>query len=251
MSIDFDTAWEASTDEHTFSNSSEFEMWAAAWCAACQREAPLRANLPNAQPCALVSVAWMGRKPVEWLRQPDAEVYREDGVHVANEFHCIEFRAPGGSGQPRPRPEPSNMDGLFSRPARQTRMLVQPAMVGRTRGLSFGRLLGGDAVNEKTARALVYARSGGTCERCGAAPAAEWDHRKNRSQGGLWLPSNGLHLCRNCHAWKTSNPLRATRHGWAVKSWQNPVEVPVRLAAHGLVLLDDLGGFTVALGGAA
>lgn len=78
---------------------------------------------------------------------------------------------------------------------------------------------------------------------------------QNRSQGGTWAPSNGLHLCGSgttgCHGWITDHPLLAVQHGLAVRSWQTPADVPVRLAAHGLVLLDDKGGFAPALGGAA
>lgn len=31
-----------------------------------------------------------------------------------------------GGGEPRPRPEPRDMDGLFPRPERRTRLLKQP-----------------------------------------------------------------------------------------------------------------------------
>jgi hypothetical protein len=128
MTIDFNEAWERSTEEHTFSNSTMWEIWSGNWCARCLREAPLRSGLKGNEGCALVAVAMLGRKPSEWLRQPDEEIYRNDGCDVANIFHCIEFRAPGGGGggEPRPKPDPKGMDELFERPERQTRMYVQP-----------------------------------------------------------------------------------------------------------------------------
>jgi hypothetical protein len=127
VSIDFDDAGKRSTEEHTFSNSTMFEIWSSHWCARCRREAPLRAGLPNAQGCALVGVAELGRKPAEWLRQQDEDLTRDGGYDVANLFHCIEFRPPGGgAGEPRPKPEPPNIAGLFDRPERRARMFVQP-----------------------------------------------------------------------------------------------------------------------------
>jgi hypothetical protein len=103
-------------------------------------------------------------------------------------------------------------------------------------------------VNERTARALVYARSEGACERCGHFPGMSWHHRKNKGQGGLWAPSNGLHLCgdgaRMCHGWITGHPKASRDLGWAVSAYADPLVTPVLLAAHGWVLLDDAGGIT-------
>lgn len=53
-------------------------------------------------------------------------------------------------------------------------------------------------MNEATCRPIVRARSGGSCELCGH-PAVQQHHRRNRSQGGEWAPSNILHLCVRCH----------------------------------------------------
>ncbi|MCA1191697.1 HNH endonuclease [Saccharopolyspora sp. 6V] len=102
-------------------------------------------------------------------------------------------------------------------------------------------------MSERSARALVYARSGGACERCGHNHAAEWHHRKNRSQGGKWTAANGLHVCSTCHHWITEHPAKAALRGYVVRSWQSPLEVPVRLAWHGVVLLDDCGHWTPSL----
>ena len=104
-------------------------------------------------------------------------------------------------------------------------------------------------MSEHRARQLVYARSAGVCERCGQSRATEWHHRRNRSQGGRWTAANGLHLCGGCHRWITEHPDEAAEagRGWVVWAWQNPVEVPVRHAVYGLVVLDDCGGMTLTL----
>lgn len=96
---------------------------------------------------------------------------------------------------------------------------------------------------ETEARRLVRQRSGGVCERCGAARATDWHHRKNRSQGGGWSAANGLHLCRSCHLMITDTRTAFYNHGWLVKSWDDETTIPVH-TVHGFVLLDDEGGFT-------
>lgn len=99
--------------------------------------------------------------------------------------------------------------------------------------------------DERRARRLVYARSGGQCEMAGLrclGEAAEWHHRKNRSQGGEWLPSNGLHLCVVCHQWVTDHPAGARLMGWSVPSHRDSGLIAVR-RRHDWVLLDDEGGF--------
>jgi len=101
-------------------------------------------------------------------------------------------------------------------------------------------------VNEREARKLVYARSGGVCEACGSERATEWHHRKNRSQGGLWTPSNGLHLGVACHRRITVNPRDAADEGYTVWSWQDHREVPVSRGGV-MVLLDDIGGLVPVL----
>lgn len=96
-------------------------------------------------------------------------------------------------------------------------------------------------MNERECRQITYARSSGACEKCGLQRATEWHHRKARSQGGLWLPSNGLHLDHQCHMEITDTRAVFYDNGWLVKSWQNPAEVPVLHHQWGLVLLTDDG----------
>jgi hypothetical protein len=100
---------------------------------------------------------------------------------------------------------------------------------------------------EAPARKAVYGRSNGDCEIripvvC-TGRGEEWHHRKNRSQGGPWSASNGLHACRGCHATVTHPRAEYLSAGWCVQQWQVPAEVPVKLH-HGWVLLNDQGDYT-------
>ena len=95
---------------------------------------------------------------------------------------------------------------------------------------------------EKNGRDVVRDRSSGVCEGCGCSRAAEWQHRKNRSQGGGWNPANGLHLCTPCHAWIHANPTAAVERGWTVPEHLDPADVPVEHWQWGRVHLDDHGG---------
>lgn len=103
-----------------------------------------------------------------------------------------------------------------------------------------------DKGSQSLGRTLVYARSGGACEAallgwCGIR-AAEWHHRKARSLGGRWDASNGMHLCRYCHAWITENPAGAAERGWYLTARQESSAVPVKRFGQ-WALLDDEGGF--------
>lgn len=111
-----------------------------------------------------------------------------------------------------------------------------------------GRIPGGEAPSQRTGRDKVEDRAAGVCELCGRRVAAEWHHRKNRSQGGQWAASNGLHLDSACHRWVTEHPKEARAGGWSVRSRQDPRKVPV-LRRGQWVLLDDDGGFELVGGG--
>jgi len=85
------------------------------------------------------------------------------------------------------------------------------------------------------ARLAVEARSGGICEGCGQARAAEIHHRKFRSRVGSNDVENLLHLCgwgntSGCHGEAHGGPPtpgRCAALGWAVAKWEDPLEVPV------------------------
>ena len=81
------------------------------------------------------------------------------------------------------------------------------------------------AADERNARRAVKDRDSGLCVRCGAV-ATDWDHRKNRSQGGRWCASNGQALCRGCHIWRTQNPSAAVLEGFACPGWADPAFWP-------------------------
>lgn len=100
-------------------------------------------------------------------------------------------------------------------------------------------------------RDLVWERARGCCERCGrglerGAGGYSLHHRRLRSAGGSHLPTNLVLLCGSgttgCHGRMHANPGWAQKHGWIVPRWEDPAEVPLRLAWHGLCGLLEDGG---------
>ncbi len=100
-----------------------------------------------------------------------------------------------------------------------------------------------------SAKALVLARSGGSCEaliRGCRHTGTDLHHRVNRGMGCAERSggaSAALLLCTSCHRWITEHPADAYVHGWSVRRNQlaAPSEVPVRWRGR-WVLLDDSGG---------
>jgi hypothetical protein len=99
---------------------------------------------------------------------------------------------------------------------------------------------------EKRGKRLVKKRSGGLCEVCGERRAAEWQHRKRRTQGGTWCPSNGLHCCVSCHSWITGNGLAARPGGWNLWRRDVPADEPVLRRGSWVRLTPD-GGLVAVL----
>jgi hypothetical protein len=130
--LDYDDAWERSREGPAFSNGTEGYGWQAAWCDRCLRDAPFRNGICDSG-CPLLMIAIQGRIPAEWFEQPRDE---NGAYSIADQYHCVEFRAPGGGGgrEPRPRPDPPGMEELFPRPSPERRMLTAaPLFVnGRT-----------------------------------------------------------------------------------------------------------------------
>lgn len=118
-------------------------------------------------------------------------------------------------------------------------------------------------MNQTNARLFVQIRSAGDRylpRRCEirlpdicTGRATDWHHRKNRSQGGLWTPSNGLDLCHACHMHITDTREEYFRMGWLVSREDEPAEVPAVIYSmqyeYGervALLLDDEGCVTLA-----
>lgn len=55
----------------------------------------------------------------------------------------------------------------------------------------------------------------------------EWHHRKLRSQGGGHEVVNGLGVCAGCHRAIHADPSRAYEHGWLVRGYHEPADMPV------------------------
>lgn len=85
------------------------------------------------------------------------------------------------------------------------------------------------------------------CECCGVWCYPEYHHRRFRSRGGDWRPSNIVALSPSCHQRVTTcHDGTAREVGLSVSQWAQPEEVPVTLwYEHRAVLLDNLGSYTV------
>lgn len=83
------------------------------------------------------------------------------------------------------------------------------------------------------------------CESCGRwSDRLERHHRQFRSRGGVWVPSNVVLICRDCHEDATDEAPWVQGSGLNVHSFEEPTEVPVRLwYADGWALLDDDGNW--------
>ena len=89
--------------------------------------------------------------------------------------------------------------------------------------------------DEGVCRAIVDARSGAFCERCGEPGRLDKAHRIARSQGGRWDPVNILDMCRDCHQRNHQNPSDAYKYGWHLRSTQDPRTTPALLWVRGAV----------------
>lgn len=128
MTNDYDDIARRARPEPAFSNGTEGYGWMANWCDRCLRDAPFRNGLKGATGCMIIAVAMCEQTtPAEWMDGPRDERGR---YGIEDQYTCIEFKGPGGrGGEPRPKPDPPDMDGLFERPERRTRMFVQPTEV--------------------------------------------------------------------------------------------------------------------------
>jgi hypothetical protein len=113
-------------------------------------------------------------------------------------------------------------------------------------------------MNEQRCRQLVnlrallplseseYDSSRTPCEGCGTFYSASFEmhHRQFRSRRGLWVPSNILLLCLECHSGAGGERLWAQTRGWNVHSWEDPQDVPVKVWwSDAMIYLDNEGGY--------
>ena len=100
-------------------------------------------------------------------------------------------------------------------------------------------------MGEKRCRELVKRRAEQRCERCGRLGPTTVHHRKKRSAGGRWDPSNCVALCGHGtagdHGWAEANPNEAEAEGFHVRPWQIPENIPVIHALYGRVYLLENG----------
>lgn len=94
------------------------------------------------------------------------------------------------------------------------------------------------------ANQVLFARSGGACERCGVRTSAmERHHRKRRRDGGDRL-CNILLLCAGgdgCHRHVTEHPGEARRYGFIVSAYADPAVIPVLYRRREWMVLGDDG----------
>lgn len=107
---------------------------------------------------------------------------------------------------------------------------------------------------------LIWKRDRGCCARCGLGLVRErrgetWaiHHRAPRGTGGAgkratWVnrAPNGVCLCNTCHAEVERDRAAARVVGWLVSrlSQHRPRDLAIPHAIHGVVYLDDDGGWT-------
>lgn len=102
-----------------------------------------------------------------------------------------------------------------------------------------------DASDWEAANAVLMARCGGRCEKCGhhLAGRVERAHRVRRRDGGDRL-SNILMLHPECHAATHASPLYWERFGFILPTHLDPLTTPVLWQGSAWSLLDDDGGRT-------
>lgn len=92
------------------------------------------------------------------------------------------------------------------------------------------------AVMPKDVREAVIARAAGRCEHCGRPLVGKVDihHRKLRTRGGDDSLGNLMAVTPWCHHEQIHKyPKAAAEHGHQVHAWEDPNEIPVRLAPEG------------------
>lgn len=105
--------------------------------------------------------------------------------------------------------------------------------------------------DEEQCRKNLQERSQGLCERCGRQ-GHTLHHRRKRSAGGPWTPTNCVWLCGHgtmgCHGWVEHNPNSARDEGFHVRSFEDETDIPVLRRGRWVYLQDDGGWIGVSNG---
>jgi hypothetical protein len=108
VSNDYDEAYANAKHKPAFSNGSEGYAWMGNWCDQCSKN-----DEATELWCPLLSVALLGRTPVEWIEQPWGQVAgRPEGQtapRLGDTYHCTAFspRDDGDDdGESSPEPDP-------------------------------------------------------------------------------------------------------------------------------------------------
>lgn len=106
VSLDIPDAYERAIEKMPFSNSDDGYGWIDNNCARCVHDG---CGVDGNEPfCPLLTVAFIGRTPAEWMLQPPGSPDR---------YHCIMFRDrddPGGF-EPEPIPDPPGQEFMWPR----------------------------------------------------------------------------------------------------------------------------------------
>lgn len=125
-----------------------------------------------------------------------------------------------------------------TRPLRRGKPMKRAAVLART---SRKRSPVRDTGPSPAVRALVLARDGSLCVRCGISVtdrSRSIHHRVRRSQGGRHVPENLITLCGDgltgCHGWVHRNIAEARASGWLLLGGDNPLlEAVLYASEHG------------------
>lgn len=85
-------------DEQPFSNGTEGYAWQDQWCCECTHD-----DEATELWCPILTVAILGKTPVEWIEQE----WGEHGPTLGDTYHCTEFeQRPDDDGPDDDEPEP-------------------------------------------------------------------------------------------------------------------------------------------------
>jgi hypothetical protein len=116
--MSLDKLYAEAIDEPPFSNADEGYGWTANWCDRCIHDKDQRGDQITGPGCPLLTVALMGRTPIQWLDQKRIENGKLTAPYSRqDQYHCINFRDEndGPGGEPQPIPDPPGQLTLLGR----------------------------------------------------------------------------------------------------------------------------------------